>query len=182
MKYLCSLFSFYILLSCGLRTDEELFSNPISKNWKLESINCFDGDTLKESYLVDDSDEVILNLSGRTFSYTVVENSGVGSACITNAYGSYLLDFDSATLGTLDYSDVITSSGSCGIDTVDQRGSGTHEVAYGFITSDNLIKKVPWSVTGNKLTLRTSTSFKGSSVSGLFCDSSCFCDQVYKTN
>lgn len=165
--------------SCGLRQDEKVFKNPMVGVWNLSAIECYYPDlrgSKLETYPKNANDVVEVNLTSRQFTYSVTEVGG--GSCSTTASGNYVINYNSADDGTLDYSSVINGL-TCSISIAENGGAGTVAVPFGFITSVSNTSGLSWKVDNSKLYIEVSTGFKGSDNIANYCLGRCECFGVF---
>lgn len=172
--------SLFISLSCGLRQDEESFVNPLVGDWNLVSVDCYDTNlngNLIESYVRNGTDTSQLNFKGRTFTYSMVENTGnTPPTCNTSASGDYFISFVTASEGSIDYRSLVTSTG-CTV-SMNDGSVGNVEIPFGFLGTSEAIDNISWRVANGNILIEASTGFKGSALVG-FCNSNCTCYHKY---
>jgi hypothetical protein len=177
--------SFILLTSCGLRSDDELFKNPLKGDWNLDSIKCYKPDIrgqIAEDFPVPENDRIEMNFGAKSFSYSVASSSGTG--CTLSSTGSYTIDFENTVTGLITYGNINgASSTNCEIQSTDNRGAGTYNVKVEFLSLRDEVSDLYWSKDSGNILIQTNSGFKGSpsTVDG-FCASNCTCYNLFVPN
>lgn len=188
--FICTIFCFLISTSCGLRKEEESFSNPLIGTWYLQSIKCYIPDyqngSQTESYNVPNDTLVEMVFGARTFTYAVTESAfnkqkSLASTCLTSAQGGYNVSFTDQTKGTVDYNNLTTSEG-CTVDMSDST-VGTVSVPLGFSALSYNVEDIFWEFdnSAESLIVQNSSNFFGST-SNSYCDETCYCYGLFSKN
>jgi hypothetical protein len=177
--------SFILLTSCGLRSDDELFKNPLKGSWKLKEVNCYDTDirgTKRESFPINAIDSIEIDFSAKSFSYNV---SGLtGDGCIHSATGSYTLDFENTVTGLVSYGSISGASGTaCKVRSDEVIGGGTpFDIDVGFLSLNSEVTNLYWNKDKGDLLIQSNSGYKGTPRGNDYCGSSCTCYNVFESN
>lgn len=171
-KFLLALF---LLVSCGIRVEDETFDNIFPGTWTVNTVQCFRAGVSVESYLTSKTGRTIqFKFENKSFIYTVVDPSDPGvptDGCSINMEGQYSTVYSNATNGIISMFN-LQNSNECVIELTDPGSNSDENVSFALVGVD--AGSLDFSFNSNQLDMEFPTTFDGSSNSSL-CGNACQC-------